>query len=83
MSKDTAFWEGIYRQQGNAGSRFTPQLATDLSVSPGSPSGSTLQCQFQLEMIKYREERKQKKRNGDGSDLTEDLLLQYLSAGLQ
>lgn len=63
MSKATAFWEGTFRREGDAGSRVMFQLATDLSARQVD-SRITLRVHIavsvSISVIRHREIEKEK-----------------------
>lgn len=72
MSKATAFWEGTFRREGDAGSHVTSQLATDLSVRQVNARinpRAHIAVSVSIIMIKQRKKERWKigeKRDGDG-----------------
>lgn len=89
MSKATAFWEGPFKQEGDAGSPVTFQLATDLSVRQVNSRITPrvhIAVSVSISMIRRREIEKEKgkaeKRGMEmKSDLTKALLLKSPSPG--
>lgn len=65
MSKATAFWEGTFRREGDAGSHVTSQLASDLStrqVNARITPRVHIAVSVSISMIKHRE----MEREGEG-----------------